>query len=185
MTRKIDPKKIDEIFNGIEIPTDEEAREQTRCAKISISSTGIPHSEETKNKLKNTYSTDSMRAVQASKSKPHTEEAIEKIRNANLGLKHDKERVEKMARSRKGQAVYHKPFVTPSGAFPSKKAAIEWATDNGVRNAAGKFDKWIKQRPTEFYYITADEYEKIKDDLIITGLPWMENTKRFKKYRDV
>ena len=172
---------FDKQFGDIEFLSDSDLKEQNRRAKIANSQIGTQLSEETKNKLKKTYASDEMRAVQASKSKPHTEEAKEKIRNANLGLKHDKERVEKMKAKRKGQAVYHKCFVTPSGAFPSKKSAIEWATDNGVRNASGKFDNWIKTRSDEFYYITADEYEKIKDEPKKTGLEWMSNARKKRK----
>ena len=135
-------------------------------------------------KISETYKTTEMREVQASKSKPHKKETKEKIREAFLGKPRPPEVVKKIKAKRKGQAVYHKCFATPSGAFPSKKSAIEWATDNGVRNASGKFDNWIKTRPDEFYYITADEYEKIKDEPKQTGLEWMENSKRIKRYRD-
>ena len=181
MSRKIDPKKIDEVFADFELPTDEEIREQTRRVKISNSTTGIPASQVTKDKIKNAYSTDDMRAVQASKSKPHTDETKEKIREAFVGKSRPPEVVEKIKAKRKGRAVYHKPFVTPSGAFLSKKSAIEWATDNGVRNASGKFDKWIKTCSDEFYYIAADEYEKIKDEPKKIGLEWMSNARKKRK----
>lgn len=134
-------------------------------------------------KLSKTFSTPEMRAVQASKSKPHTEEAKEKIRQANLGLKHTKERVEKNRQQAIGNQRRCKPFKTPSGAFASKKLASDWATEKGVRNAMGKLDNWIKTKPTEFYYITNEEYELIKDDPKLVDLPWMENSKRLKKYR--
>jgi hypothetical protein len=176
---------FDKQFGDIDFLSDADLKEHNRRVKIANSRLGTSLSEETKNKLRETYASDEMKAVQASKSKPHTEEAKEKIRNANLGLKHNATRVEKMASRRKGQAVYHKCFSTPGGAFPSKKSAIEWATENGVGNASGKFDKWIRERPEEFYYITTEEYELIKDNPKQTGLSWMENTKRLKKYRGV
>lgn len=138
------------------------------------------HHAETSAKIAETYSTEEMRAVQAAKAKPHTEETKAKLREMHIGQKRPLEVVEKIKAKRKGQAVYHKCFMTPSGAFPSKKSAIEWATKHGVNNAQGKFDKWIKQRPDEFYYIAPEEYELIKDNPKQVGLEWMQNTKRYK-----
>ena len=143
--------EFDKQFGNIEYLSDSELKEQNRRAKIASSNLGTSLSEETKNKIKKTYATDEMRAVQASKSKPHTEETKEKIREAFTGKERPPEVIEKIKQKRTGKAVYHKPFVTPSGAFPSKKASIEWALEHGVRNPSGKFDKWIKERSDEFY----------------------------------
>jgi hypothetical protein len=52
MSRKIDPKKIDEVFADFELPTDEAIFEQTRRVKISISQVGLPHSEQRKSSIK-------------------------------------------------------------------------------------------------------------------------------------
>lgn len=84
-----------------------------------------------------------------------------------------------MAKSKQGNQCHAKPFMTPSGAFASKKLAADWATANGVNNALGKFDKWVKQLPDQFYYITEQEYNLVKDDEKILGLPWMQNTNRY------
>lgn len=180
-------KKFDDLLGDFDID-ENSIIEETRRVKIKQSSAqrwqNQDYKEKVSKKIKDTFSTDEMRAVQAKKAKPVTEETKEKLRQANLGLKHSKERVNKMKAKRKGQAVYHKCFKTPSGAFPSKKAATEWSLEKGVRNPAGKFDKWIKERPDEFYYISKEEYEKIKDDPKIEGLPWMENSKRLKKFRN-
>jgi len=129
-------------------------------------------------KLSKTFSTPEMRAVQASKSKPHTKEAKEKIRQANLGLVHSKERVEKNRQQSTGNQRRCKPFMTPSGAFASKKLAEDWATEFGVGNANGKIGKWLKTKPEEFYYISKEEYEKIKDEPKLIDLPWMKKQKR-------
>lgn len=135
-------------------------------------------------KISEAYSSEEMKAVQASKFIKHNEESKEKIRNANLGKQRKGEDwVSKMAEKKKGNQAHAKPFKTPSGAFPSKKIAVDWAIANGVRNPAGKFDKWIKEKSDEFYYISEEEYTKIKDDPKILDLPWMKNSTRLTKYR--
>ena len=136
------------------------------------------YKKETGASISKAFSTPEGRAVQASKSKPHTQEAIEKIRQANLGLVHSKERVEKNSQQAIGNQRRCKPLKTPSGAFASKKLAEDWATENGVGNANGKIGKWLKTKPEEFYYISKEEYEKIKDNPKLVDLPWMKKQKR-------
>jgi hypothetical protein len=46
-----------------------------------------------------------------------------------------------------------KPIQTPHGEFPSRKAAVEHMLEIGIVNAGRKLDKWLKTRPTEYYYI--------------------------------
>jgi plasmid maintenance system antidote protein VapI len=55
-----------------------------------------------------------------------------------------------------GGAPNARRIMTPSGEFSSKKAAAEWATANGLPNAAMKISKWLKTHPELFYYITKD-----------------------------
>ena len=167
-------------------PTKSE-KEKEYIAKCSKERWQDPnYHKDTSEKIAEAYSTPEMREMQANKfaGKTHTQETKDKIASHFVGKERPKEVVEKIKEKRKGRAVYHKPFKIPSGAFPSKKEAIEWALEKGVRNPQGKFDKWIKERPNEFYYISKEEYEKIKDDPKIEGLPWMENSKRLRKYRD-
>lgn len=161
--------------------------ETDRRQKIRLSSElrwmNDSHKESVSKKIKETYSTPEMKALQASKAKPHKEETKEHLRQINIGKdRKGEDWVESMASKQKGNQYRNKPFMTPSGAFASKKLAADWATENGVGNAKGKFDKWIKEKPNEFYYISVEEYELQKDNPKLTGLPWMENTKRLKRY---
>lgn len=163
--------------------------ETDRRQKIRLSSElrwmNDSHKESVSHKIKETYSTPEMKALQASKAKPHKEETKELLREINTGkVRKGESWIEGMAEKRKGNQAHAKPFKTPSGVFHSKKAAIDWATENGVGNAIGKFDKWIKEKPNEFYYISVEEYELQKDNPKLTGLPWMENTRRLKRYRN-
>ena len=126
---------------------------------------GTKHKEETIQKLKDRYSEEEMRKVQASKflGKTHDKKTREKIRNANLGKdRKGAEWVKKMAEKKLGNQCHAKPFMTPSGAFASKKLACDWCLANGMSNPNGKFGKWLKEKSTEFYYITQEEYDKIK-----------------------
>jgi hypothetical protein len=47
-------------------------------------------------------------------------------------------------------------FMTPSGAFPSKNAAIKWALANGLKNAGPKIAIWLETHPEMFYHIPKD-----------------------------
>lgn len=52
-----------------------------------------------------------------------------------------------------------KPIVSVEyGVFIGKKHLIEHMTSVGVGNAMGKVDRWLKTKPTEFYYISKEEY---------------------------
>ena len=160
--------EFDKQFDDVEFISNKQLAIETGQAKA-------------KPKIKKAYSTPEMRALQASKSKPHTKEAKEKIKQANIGkVRKGEDWIAGMTATKIGNQYHNKPFMTPSGAFASKKLATDWATENGVNNAKGKFDKWIKQRPDEFYYITPEEYELIKDNPKQVGLSWMENTKRYR-----
>jgi hypothetical protein len=46
-----------------------------------------------------------------------------------------------------------KRIATPDGEFPSRRAAVEHMTLQGTGNAGGKIDKWLRTRPTEYYYL--------------------------------
>jgi hypothetical protein len=69
----------------------------------------------------------------------------------------------------KGREKTLKPLrAGEHGYFPSKKTAVEGMTADGVVNAAGKLSVWLdkkhsKNRADEYYYITQEEYLKIKE----------------------
>jgi hypothetical protein len=50
-----------------------------------------------------------------------------------------------------------RPIMTPTGVFPSRLAAVEWARANGLLNAGRRLDQWLKTNPTQFYYIKANK----------------------------
>lgn len=54
------------------------------------------------------------------------------------------------------QQAKFRPIMTPSGSFPSKTAAVEWAQARGLVNAYNKITKWLKTHPELFYYLPKD-----------------------------
>lgn len=97
MSRKIDPKKIDEIFADFELPTDEEVRLQTRNVKISQRLVGRElsptHIENSRQGLLKKWEQGEYRS----------DEAIEKIREAMHKRHQDPEQVAKI---KKGQEKF-------------------------------------------------------------------------------
>ena len=133
--------------------------------------------------VKEAYKDPKLRQAQRLKwlGRKHKKSSIKKIKNANVGKKRKGESwIKGMAEKKLGNQYHAKPFMTPSGAFLSKKKAIDWALSQGVRNPLGKFDNWLKSKPDEFYYISKEEYNTIKDNPKKVGLLWMENSKRSK-----
>lgn len=134
-----------------------------------------------------TYSTPEMREVQRKKflGKTHDAETKQKLINANIGKQRKGQSwIAGMVEKKKGNGHHNKPFLTPSGAFPSKKQAIDWATSQGVRNAGGKFGAWLKDPASGFRYIPLEEFESLKDNSLITGLEWMLNISSSPRYKN-
>jgi hypothetical protein len=128
-----------------------------------------------------------MREVQRKKfvGKTHNAETKQNLAKVNTGKQRKGQAwIPGMAEKKKGNGCHNKPFLTLSGAFPSKKQAIDWATNHGVRNAAGKFDVWIKDPNSGFRYISLEEYESLKDVPKVTGLEWMLNISRSPRYKN-
>lgn len=171
-------------WDNLDLPTDEEIREETRRELIRQTSQGRWEDQEYKSrvseKIAQTYSTDDMREMQRQKflGKQVSENVKQRLREHNLGKKRPGAWIQKMAQTKIGNTNHCKPFQTPSGAFASKKLAIDWATEQGVINAYGKLGHWLKTKPTEFYYISQEQYELVKDIPHQTGLPWMQNSKK-------
>lgn len=136
--------------------------------------------------VRRAYQDPKVRQKQCEKFKGKTvkPEVRKRLREANLGkVRKGQAWIAGMAEKKKGNTAHNKPFMTPIGAFPSKKLAADWAKEHGVSNPNGKFDRWIKTRPTEFYYISKEEFEKVKKKKPKIGLEWMNNVraKRTKK----
>jgi hypothetical protein len=54
------------------------------------------------------------------------------------------------------QQAKFRPIMTPTGLFPSKRAAADWAESHGLVNAHNKIQKWLKTHPDQFYYVAKD-----------------------------
>jgi hypothetical protein len=89
-------------------------------------------------------------AALAGKTRPP--EVVAKISKANLGRKNSAEVRAKMS----ANSAIAKPIMTPTGVFPSCRAAGNWALANGLVNAHMKIRKWLTTHPEMFYYITKD-----------------------------
>jgi hypothetical protein len=62
-----------------------------------------------------------------------------------------------------GLANRDRPFHAGEyGVFPNRSKAAKYAQSIGLSNAIKKFEKWTKTRPSEYRFITHDEYEKLK-----------------------
>jgi hypothetical protein len=109
-------------------------------------------------KISATYQTEEGRAIQAAKSKPHTEEAKQKIAQANIGLVKSDDIKQKLSVKKIGNQNRAKPIVTPYGIFSSKKLAAGGLLNAGISNAGKKIEKWLKTNVTEYYYISIEEY---------------------------
>ena len=81
-------------------------------------------------------------------------ETRELMSKARTGKKHSKES------SLKKREALGSPIKTPLGIFVSQSAAVEFYIEDGLTNARKKIQKWIKTDPTNYYYITKEEYAK-------------------------
>ena len=91
---KINPKLIDEVFEGVDIPTDEEAREETRKLKISNTTKGVGKSEDFGKKISS-----------AKKGKKQSTEHRINNSNARKGSKLSEETRAKISEANKGRTV--------------------------------------------------------------------------------
>lgn len=89
---------------------------------------------------------------------------IEKITNSLKGRRcsfHDDESKTKLAKAG------WQPVMTEQGPFESRKAARQYYFDNKLTpcNTLGSTEQWIhralKNRPTEYYYISREEYIRL------------------------
>ena len=149
---KINPKLLDQAFEGIDIPSDNEIKWETRSAKISQSRKGIIFSQEQRQKI----SIGGLGRVPFNKGKSTPEEVKEKQRKSHAGA----------------SAPNKQPILTPSGAFESAMAAGKWGQSNGIKNAYKRLQEFIYQdiNPEQFRYITQEEFLKITD------FPWKDPT---------
>lgn len=104
------------------------------------------------------------KTVERNRKNSSNKEIISKITNKNKGKRYtflNDKSIEKLAKAG------WQPIITPAGIFPCKKQADEYYFNNKLTpcNTLGSVAGWtnraIKQRPTEFYYITREEYVKL------------------------
>lgn len=172
MMSKINPKSLKEIFTKDIIdalPKNDQIKRGVGIAKRSENPEwhlannrrrieDPDYDKKVGAKISETYLTPEGRKIQASKSKPHTEEAIIKIKNARQYQVFDQNAKDKMSLKKKGNNNRVRPIVTPLGIFPSRKEAAQAYLDSGKLNALKWIEKWLKTDTAHFYYITKEEY---------------------------
>lgn len=55
-----------------------------------------------------------------------------------------------------------KPIVTPNGVFANISLASDQAKSDGLLNPKVKIRKWVKEFPNDYYYISKEEYQRLK-----------------------
>jgi hypothetical protein len=64
-----------------------------------------------------------------------------------------------------GRNKRDKPFKCPFGVFNNRSEAARYAKENNLfTNAQRKLEGWTKEKPDEYYFITHEEYAKLKKD---------------------
>jgi hypothetical protein len=111
------------------------------------------YSKKVGNKISQAYSTAEGREKQRLKSKPHKDEAKEKIRQARLGTKRTAATKQKLSEKRKGNTNRCKRINTPQGQFESKKLAVEHYFALGQANAGKWLDKQLQIDSDQFYFM--------------------------------
>lgn len=108
--------------------------------------------------VKQAYQRPELRLKQAQKSRPHTRQTRERIRQVNLGRQRQGESwIQGMRQKQLGNQYRARPIeIRGVGVFESKRKAIEYCTEQGVINAQGKFDKWLHTRPELIFYVSAE-----------------------------
>ena len=142
--------ELEDLFSDLELPSDNEIKQETRSAKISQSRKGIVFSQEQRQKI----SISGIGRVPHNKGKATSDEIRAKQRLSHAG-----------------QAAPNKqPVLTPSGAFESAMAAGKWGQSNGIKNAYKKIQDYIYNNidPQQFRYITTQEF------LETTQFPWQD-----------
>ena len=172
-------------LTDLDLPSDQDIREETRRVLIRQATEqqwqdpSIRSARE--QGLQKAYQDPAKRQGQAQKflGRTHDADTCERLRQINTGKKRRGEAwIAGMAQKKLGNGHHNKPFVTPSGAFASRRQAVDWATEQGLVNALGKFERWVKTRPTEFYYITPDEFAALPKKLYRTNMEWLQNSSR-------
>ena len=118
--------------------------EETR-ARMGSSRRGRPRPQEVKDKLR-----------AANLGKTLSDETRAKIKAASTGRAKSQESRAKMSAWHQANPNHpgsSRPIMTPTGQFPSIKAAGEWAQQHGLVNARNKIEKWLKTHPDQFYYL--------------------------------
>jgi hypothetical protein len=134
-------------------------------------------------KISETYNTPEGKKKQASKSKPHSEETKELIRQIQLVRPpRTKETRQKIAKKQLCNQKHAQPIMTPSGAFSSIKFAAEFATEQGLSNPKPRLRKWLNDpNNLEFYSITKEQFEELGEQKLKKNLPWLKTVDNRKK----
>ena len=151
--KKITPELLDSVFEGVELPTNQELRDQTARHNRTEGVKQYYQNESLEHKK--------IRGLKVSKTKreghhptrgiPNTPTQKARISKALKGKK-------KPERSAQHRQTYMKPCMTPDGPFESTKAATAHWGYSWAENVAHK----IKRGHKGWYWITREEYERLK-----------------------
>ena len=158
-----------DILDGVDLPTDEEVRKETKAHKISVANKGQkrpPMSKEVK-----------ARRIQASLDsyasgrkppmlgKKLTDEHKAIISKANQGRVLSAEARKKISQSKKGKSYggNYKHIKTPHGVFTSLTEAGKYEEKiTGRKYNPNRFTKLINTPDSDYVKISKEEYEKLK-----------------------
>ena len=168
--------ELDDLLASLDLPSEKEIQEETRCAKIRESSAerwkDPDYNKRVSAKIKESFSSDEMRQVQAAKFRgvKVSDQVKQRLREHNTGKQRKGQAwVTKMAEKKRGNNCRSRPIVTPMGVFASKKIAAEFYINNQqttrktIVSCVAWFDYQIKHFQSEFYFISREEY------IILTG----------------
>ncbi len=147
-------QELDLLLESVELPTEAELRRETKNKKIALKNTGSTKSEAARNKMK-----ESKKGKTRAPRVAPSQETKNKISVTLKGRKLSSETCAKM----KGRPATNNRYVKigwTEKPFPSIKLAVEWAKDNGITNSRSNIFNFLKTDPTNFYYITLEQYNQ-------------------------
>lgn len=168
--------ELDNLLADLDLPSEQEIKEETRCTKIRESSAerwnGPGYKERVGSKIKQAYSSEEMREVQAAKFRgvKVSDQVKARLKEHNKGKQRKgQDWVAGMAEKKRGNNCRGRPIVTPMGVFASKKIAAEFYINNQFTtrktlvSCVAWVDYQIKHSQSKFYFISREEY------IILTG----------------
>jgi hypothetical protein len=163
--------ELDNLLTDLDLPSEQEIKEETRCEKIRQTSADRwkdpDYNERVSAKIAQVFSSEEMREVQAAKFRGATvsEEVKQRLKEHNTGKDRKGQNwIAGMAEKKRGNNCRSRPLVTPQGVFVSKKIAAEFYLENNLTTRTTLVscicwvDYQIKHFQSKFYFISREEY---------------------------